>query len=110
MSVKQINRCMEYESTAIVPCYNCAMHNFISFERIRIDNFKCTQKGKCQICKFEWTEYWYTAEQRQSSHHRQQLSSTSSERRKQKLRHLNAETKMSANQFQDKKKKTIRDH
>ena len=80
------------------------MHNFISFERIGIDNFKCIQKGKCQICKFEWVEYWYTAEQRQSSHHWQQLSSTSSERSK-----PNAETKTSGNQFQEKKK-MIRDH
>ena len=88
--------------------YNCAMHNLISFEKIRIDNFKCIQNGKCQICKFEWVEYWYTAEQRQSSHHWQQLSLTSSERSKQKLRQPSAETKMSANQFQDKKK-MIRD-
>lgn len=65
MSIRQINQCKQSKSTAIAPCYNCAAHNFIFFQRIKIDNFKCIQKGKCQICKFEWVEFWYVPMQKQ---------------------------------------------
>ena len=66
MGIRQINQGIRPNVAIIFPCYNCAMHHFISFERIRIDNYKCLQKAKCQICKFEWIEFWYMAEQHHS--------------------------------------------
>ncbi|MFZ0327289.1 MAG: hypothetical protein WAL66_08315 [Nitrososphaeraceae archaeon] len=43
--------------------------------RIQINNHNCIQKAKCQICKFEWIEFWYMPEQSRSFY--QQLSSSS---------------------------------
>jgi hypothetical protein len=65
MSVKQINKSQKYKAVIILPCFNCGSLQFISFQRIKIDNYKCLQKAKCHACKYEWIEFWYEPMQRQ---------------------------------------------
>ena len=57
MSVISINHGKKHKTAIIFPCSNCGLHNFISFQRIKINNHNCVQKAKCQICKFEWIEF-----------------------------------------------------
>ena len=80
MSVKQINKSQKYKAAIRLPCFNCGSVQFISFQRIKIDNYKCLQKGRCQICKFEWVEFWcvpiqklsfYSQTNNQSSKHKE---------------------------------------
>jgi hypothetical protein len=75
MSVSSIDHGKKYKAAIIFPCSNCGSHNFISFQRILINNYNCVQKAKCQICKFEWIEFWYKPEQSQSFYQQQCLSS-----------------------------------
>ena len=56
MSVISIDHGKKYKPAIIFPCSNCGLHNFISFQRIEINNHNCVQKAKCQICKFECPE------------------------------------------------------
>ncbi len=65
MSVKQINKSQKYKAAVRLPCFNCCSLQFISFQRIKTDNYKCLQKAKCHACKFEWIEFWYEPMQRQ---------------------------------------------
>ena len=57
MTVSSIDHGKQCKTAIILPCYNCGLHNFISFQRIKIDNYNCVQKAKCQICKFEWSNF-----------------------------------------------------
>jgi hypothetical protein len=66
MTVSSIDHGKKCKTAIILPCYNCGLHNFISFQRIKIDNYNCVQKAKCQICKLEWSEFWYMPEQSRS--------------------------------------------
>ncbi len=75
MTVSSIDHGKQCKTAIIFPCYNCGLHNFISFQRIKIDNYNCVQKAKCQICKFEWSEFWYMPERSQSFSEQLSLSS-----------------------------------
>ena len=85
MTVSSIDHGKQCKTAIIFPCYNCGLHNFISFQRIKIDNYNCVQKAKCQICKFEWSEFWYMPERSESFYQQLSLSSKRNKKIKEKM-------------------------